>query len=271
MLTTTVDRIDEVITSHEDEDTCFNDLDVLLIDYRSLIRPAKPDLDRILRFAIACGKLPVVRQLLSNHGGNVLRRDTLGRSAIFYLAIARNYELSKLIVDRTCDEGEEGMYAYDRFGLNPLEYAIRSVDEETTAVLLSRGASPYALDTSCNNAEFHRGILGYIGLSRLVPHKLSVQLTVSRRVRKDNIHYLHLCSLWDFQRNRDCWSEHLRTSIRSAKWEHHLTWIHCPTTNVRLCITTIFWGANICKGRRIIRKRFNNTMRYCCLIYARPS
>jgi hypothetical protein len=233
-----VDRIEELITSHEDNDTCFDDLDVLLVDYRSLIRPAKPDLGRILRFAIACGKLPVVQQLLSNHGGNVLQRDTLGRSAIFYLALASNYELSKLIVDRTCDEAERAMHAYDRFGLNPLEYAVRSVDEETTAVLLSRGAHPYALDASCNNADFHRGILGYIGLSRLVPHKLSVQLTVSRRVRKANKHHLYLCSLREFQWNRDCWAENARTSIRSAKWVHHLTWIHCPTTNVRLCTTT---------------------------------
>jgi hypothetical protein len=232
-------RINDLITNLDDANPDSDTPDTLIADHLSeycdLVRPAHPDIDRILRFAIANKKLSVVQQLLDTFGGNVLQRDLLGRSAIFYLAVWDDFDLAKLIIDRAYhDSGLDSLNESDIFSKTALWYAVRWAAEDAVTLLLSRGADPYDCKGIVDEGEDRRRILRMLRLSKLAEAEPAMRLTVSRRIRKKDLENCDLCSLGELQRNLDCWSEDVRRSIRRKTREHHLTWVHCPSMNVSL-------------------------------------
>jgi hypothetical protein len=215
-----------------------------LAEYCALVRPEDRDIDRILRFAIAIQNLSVVRQLINEHGANVLQKDSLHRTAIFYLAVGDESELSsdfdvaKLVVDCTC--GKAGVDALkelnekDSESKTALWYAVWWAAEEVVTVLLSRGADPHTCNNVPDSSKDRRGVLHMLRVSRLVQLRPNTLLRVERRIGKAGMMHRSYYDVRTLQRNPEYWSGTIRQSIERKNWDRRVTWIESPSTNVSL-------------------------------------
>jgi hypothetical protein len=193
----------------------------MIADYRQHVGSAIPDVDRILRHAVSCGRFLLVRNLVEDHGANPLQIDILGRSAIFYLGGCDDFQTAEYIISRTCREGGVSALKHrDSNSRTTMWYASRNRDENTTALLLSQGAE-LSVDTTALFGNVGRSI----GLLRFAQSNPRMPLTVSHHCA--SLPERYEVSAADFQRKL-----HLRGEAHLHNYCTTMTWIHCPATNV---------------------------------------
>lgn len=226
-ITNPVLRIEQIIQDMREPDLMV--FKKLLSDYHQLAPPEQIDVHRLLRFAISKGQLSLARHLIEVHGASVLKPDTWGRVAIFYLAISNNFELAMYIAYELSTNIAQS--SQDAAARTALWYAIKCGADETAIVLLALGAQPPTNSTDFDDYVIDREeILRVLGFYRFVQSQPETGIHVLQpfspnRFSPKNFSPAWSCNVQEFQRNPNWLSREV--------WPNEkLTWIHCASTTV---------------------------------------